>query len=218
MVLKIDLKSVEKMVEAKLDAYSLKKIEKSLDEYLEEATKENIAKTIGYIYQGVRKNFKLKKSTAKTRDEFWGEITRLFHCADTAYYTHYFHINGGLPFYYKRAEEVSTRILKSIYGDIFTAYNIAEHETLGGLHAVAEAMIKKMGETAEASFISTLIYKHFGKYKESSNVVQYFHAVQYIAVKYLLKYRPEFEASQYKNYMFCTYEKLEEILIMHLKD
>lgn len=212
MVLKIDLKSVERIVRGRFDAYSLKKIEKSLDEYLEESTKENIAKTIGFIYQGARKNFKLRKSTARTRDEFWGEITRLWHCADSACCTHYYHINGGLPFNYKISKDASWLVLKSIYGDIFTAYHIAEHETLGGLHAVTEAMIKRMGETSETSFISNLIYKHFEKYRKN------FHAVQYIAVKYLLKYRPDLQSSQYKNYMFCTYKKLEQILTMHLEE
>ena len=186
MSINIDLMSVERIVRAKLDAYSLKKIEKSLNEYLGEATKENIARTIGIIYQSVRKNYKLKKSTARG-EEFWKEIARLWYYADCAFYTRYYQINNWMPFNYKRAEEVSSRILKSIYGDIFTAYNIAEHETLGGLHSVAEAMINKMRETAEEIFVSGLIDKHFGKYKESSNVVQYFHAVQYIAVKYLLR-------------------------------
>jgi len=112
MSLKIDLKDVERIVRGNLDAYSLKKIEASLDEYLEEATKENIARTIGFIYQGVRKNYKLKKSTVKTEEDFWREVTRLWHLADTAYYTHYLHINGGMPFSYRRAKEVSSRLLK----------------------------------------------------------------------------------------------------------
>ena len=226
MTLNLDLKYVEKMARENLDAYSLKKIEASLDAYLEEATKENIAKTIGSIYQGIRKNYRLKKSTTNG-EEFWREIAKFWHYADTAYYTHYFHINGGMPFNYRRAEEVSTRILKSIYGDIFTAYNIAEHETLGGLHAVVEAMIKKMEKTAEESFISCLIYKYFGKYKKNSSTIQYFWAIQYLAVKYLMKYRPDLQASQFKRYMLCyddtsemSHSKtgLHAILTLHLKD
>jgi hypothetical protein len=113
-------------------------------------------------------------------------------------------------------------ILKSIYGDIDHASRVAEHETLGGIPAIIHAMAKKMEEDAKQTYIHNQINKYFSKYRND------LYAVQYIAVRYLIAYRPDFYESEYHGYMFCKYdsrdnpyinaEGLDDILTLHLKE
>ena len=204
----MNLRNVEDFAKSKLDAYSLKKIDVSVKEYLGEATNENIAKTVEYDYQSIRKNYSLNKTTARTEQEFWGGLTKFWHYAESIR----LHTQGGVPYSYTVARTAVTQLLDSIYGDLDIAYRIAAHESHGGLQAIIEAMIKKMSEPMKEKYVRHLIDKHLGKYKKSMP------AVQYIAVRYLLSYRPDLQASLYNDFMFCSYKDLERILIMHLEE
>lgn len=212
MSLNINLRKVEQVAKENLDAYSLKEIETSVDEYLREATKEGIANTISIIYQIARKKFQLKKETTSNHEQFWKEMTRLWYCLDSAYYAYYFHTQGALPFNYKIAKDEVGSMLLSIYGDMITVFHIAENETLGGLRTIVEAVIDKKRQEAEQHYKKILIRRHFEKYQKN------FYAIQYIVVKYLTKYRPDLEASKQNNFMYKMYEDLENIVTVHLED
>lgn len=204
----MNLKYVENFAKSKLDAYSLRKIDESVKDYLNESTNENIAKRVDADYQRIRKNYGLSKATAITEQEFWGELIKFWHYAESIR----LHTRGGVPYSYNIGRTAVTQLLGSIYGDLDIAHRIAAHESLGGLQAIIEAMIKKMSAPMKEKYIRNLIDKHLGKYRKSMQ------AVQYIAVRYLLSYRPDFQASLYNDFMFCEYKDLERILIIHLEE
>jgi len=204
----MDLKYVENFAKSKIDAYSLKKIDASVKDYLNEATNENIAKRVDADYQGIRKNYGFSKTTAMTEQEFWGELIKFWHYAESIR----LHTQGSVPYSYNIGRTAVTQLLESTYGDLDIAYRIAAHESLGGLQAIIEAMLKKMLEPMKEKYIRHLIDKHLGKYKKS------LHAVQYIAARYLLTYRPDLQESQFNDFMFCSYEDLERILVIHLEE
>ena len=204
----MNLQYVVNFAKSKLDAYSLKKIEESVKDYLSEATNGNIAKNVDADFQGIRRNYKLSKATGRNEQDFWGELIKFWHYAESSR----LHTQGGVPRNYRMGRSAVAEMLQSIYGDLQIAYRIAAHESLGGMQSLIEAMIKKMSEPMKEKYIRHLINKHFEKYKKSMP------AVQYIAARYLLSYRPDLQVSLFNDFMFCEYKDLERILTMHLEE
>lgn len=216
------LKYMEDLSRKNLSSETRNSIDNLVSKYLEDTTKESMAETIGAIYQDVKRNYECTKFTTNCENDFWDELIKFWHYAESKYFKRYMMLKGNLSFshdYYKTAVR---RMLNSIYGDILQVFRIAEHETLGGIPAVIDAMAKKMEEDAELIFVHNQIVKYFEKYRND------FYAVQYIAVKYLSGYRPDLYESPYNGFEFCkfdsrdnphiTAEGLDKILTLHLKD
>ncbi len=216
------LKYVEDLAKNNLSFETRNNIDNLVNKYLEDTTKESMAVTIGSIYQDIKRNYECTKFTTNCEKEFWDELIRFWHYAEAKYFKSYIKLQGELPFSYDYHKTTVRRMLNSIYGDMLQVFRIAEHETLGGIPEIIDAMAKKMEESAEQIFVHNQIEKYFGKYQKD------FYAVQYIAVKYLSGYRPDFYESQYHGFEFCkfdsrdnqhiTAEGLDNILTLHLKD
>lgn len=216
------LKYVEDLAKNNLSSGVRNSIDHLVNQYLEETTKENMEGTIGAIYQDVKRNYEYQKFTTKGEKEFWDELVRFWHFAESKYFKSYMHIRGELPFSYEYHKRTVREMLNAIYGDILQASRIAEHETLGGIPAIIGEMAKKMENDAKQIYIHHQIDKYFAGYRNDH------YAIQYIAVKYLLIYMPDLNESEYNGFMFCKYDSrenrhitadgLDNILTIHLRD
>lgn len=215
----MDLKYVKDLCKENLSSDVMSKVGSSLQRYLKESSKENIADVIGSVFQKVKKEFRYKNFTADNEKDFWDEITRFWHLAETSY----FGINGRMGFDFAAAKRGVYPYIAA-FGGVEEVSRIAQYESLGGMSAVIDAIHRMMEEEGTQAFTNELISKHFKEYRKD------FYSVQYIAVKYLEAYRPDLHESRHQSFQFCVYDNRESphnqinasglntILTLHLKE
>ncbi len=223
MSLKMDLKYMINICERELKRDEVREIDSALHQYLEECTEENIAAIVSPTYYEIRKNYKCKMDTVQDYGDFWNEVTKYYFYTKCVFYEKRWGIKNArekFPFFRDLMKEYAEKLLDSIYGNTFQARLIAQHEEMGGMHAVIEAMTKKLEERDVDSCIRLLICKFFDKFKNN------YYAIQYIAASCFLIYRPDLQESIYQEYISCHYDidelsptniGLFAILTLHLK-
>ncbi len=210
------LEFIKEKVDKNLSDEKKKKIDVLIAKYLEETSSESIANEVTSTFQEVRKNFQFQKIVMEEPDDLWNEAGRFWF----EMYLSFPDIRGKIP-YDETAKKVSksrvAELLGANYNNIKPICAVAGDISLGGIPEIIEKVFFIMQEDAIERYLNSRIWKYFEEYEYDP------YAVQYIALKYLNKYKPETELTQSKNVQFFGYHTLygiyglDKLLKLHAK-